>query len=431
MTATAWNRERVARELVTERERLQRRLPGEIHAARDLEEWVREDIVAAAITHVVMDHPRPIHNREELERTLWAACAHRVRRAHEGRYDLVRGRFHRASAAVLDAVADDQTPEDTVLERESLAHALDFAAMLTPLERRVHAAKYVEGERERGYKQIARALGETIGAVRAAERAIGIKQERFAAILSAGRLCDFQAPAIASLAAGDATEHQATAAHVHLQGCASCRTHYKRHLRYLRTARFHDSVNQLLPPVVVTNDRRTGMRDLVVDWAARLLGHDAPSAATQLAAGGAGRGIGTAAALKLASLCLGAGTLGVCAVTVGPLKATHHHKPPAKVATKMPTATPTPTETEPPRPHGGVIVTPTPTPTSRKTVRKRTASSSKTQGGSGPTSHEQAPVSPARSGSASGGASEFNPTDQSEPASPAPIPAAPGGSEFQ
>src|SRR4051812_11315553 len=118
MTSTAWDREQIARELLGERERLQRRLPGEIHAARDLEEWVREEIVAAAITHVVMDHPRPIHSREELERTLWAACAHRVRRAHEGRYDLVRGRFHRASAEVLDSVADEQTPEDTALVRE-------------------------------------------------------------------------------------------------------------------------------------------------------------------------------------------------------------------------------------------------------------------------------------------------------------------------
>jgi hypothetical protein len=428
MTSTVWDRERIARELLSERERLQRRLPGEIHAARDLEEWVREDIVVAAITHVVMDHPRPIHNRDELERTLWAACAHRVRRAHEGRYDLVRGRFQRASADVLDTVADGDTPEDAALERENLAHALDFAAMLTPLERRVHAAKYLEGERERGYKQIARALGETIGAVRAAERSIGVKQERFAAILSAGRLCDFQAPGIASLAAGDATEHQATAAHVHLQGCASCRTHFKRHLRYLRTARFHDNVNQLLPPVVVSNDRRTGVRDLVADWAARLLGHDTPAAATQLAAGGAGRGIGTAAALKLASLCLGAGTLGVCAVTVGPLKATHH-KPPAKVAAKSPTPTPTPTATEPPRPHGGLVVTPTPTP--KKTPRKRSTATAKTQGGTGATSHEQTPASQARTGSAAGGASEFNPTDQSGPASPAPVPAAPGGSEFQ
>ena len=341
MTSTAWTREQVARELLGEREQLQQRLPGEIHAARDLEEWVREDIVAAAITHIVMDHPRPIHSRDELERTLWAACAHRVRRAHEGRYDLVRGRFHRASAAVLDSVADEQTPEQTALERENLAHALDFAAMLTPLERRVHSAKYLDGERERGYKQIARALGETIGAVRAAERAIGIKQERFAAILSAGRLCDFQAPAIASLAAGDATEHQATAAHVHLQGCATCRTHYKRHLRYLRTARFHGRVNELLPPVTLTSDRRTGVRDLVADWAARLLGHDAPATATQLAAGGTGRGIGTAAALKLASLCLGAGTLGLCAATgVVPL-GVGHHEPPAKAAT--PAATPTST----------------------------------------------------------------------------------------
>ena len=174
MTAAAWDRERIARELLGEREQLQRRLPGEIQAARDLQDWVREDIVAAAITHVVMDHPRPIRNREELERTLWAACAHRVRRAHEGRYDLVRGRFHRASAAALDTVADEHTPEETTLARENLAHALDFAAMLTPLERRVHAAKYLDGERERGYKQIARALGESIGSIRAAERSIGI-----------------------------------------------------------------------------------------------------------------------------------------------------------------------------------------------------------------------------------------------------------------
>ena len=426
MTSAAWDRERLARELLSSREQLQRRLPGEIHAARDLVESVREDIVAAAISHVVMDHPRPIHNREELERTLWAACAHRVRRALEGRYDLVRGRFHRASAEALDLIADEGTPEDEVLRREYLSHALDFAAMLTPLERRVHAAKYLDGERELGYKHIARALGETIGAVRAAERSIGIKQERFAAILSAGRLCDFEAPAIASLASGDATEHQATAATVHLHGCATCRTHYKRHLRYLRSARFHDQVNQLLPPVTVVGERRTGVRDLVADWTARIFSHDAPNTAGQLVSGG-GRGIGTAAALKLASLC-SAGALGVCAATgVIALPGRHDFRP-AAVPTRTATPTSTPAVREPPPPHGMPTATATP---ARRSKPKRTAASSKTQGGTSATSHEKTPASPAPRGAAANGGSEFNPTDQSGPSTPAPVPAAPGGSEFQ
>jgi hypothetical protein len=429
----AWDRERVARELLSEREKLQRQLTGEVAAARGLSRWVLEDILAAAITHVVMDHPRPIHNRAELERTLWAACAYRVHRAHEGRFDLVRGRFERTGLEELEEMPDATTPEGVAFARQTLAHALDFAAMLTPLERRVHAAKYMERGRVRGYSQIARAIGEKIGAVRSAERSINFKMERFAAIVSAGRLCDFQAPAIASLAAGEATDEQATAAHVHLRGCAVCRTHYKRHLRYLRTPRFHDHVNQLLPPVVVTNDRRTGVRDLVADWAARLFSHDAPATATQLATGGAGRGIGTAAALKLASLCIGAGALGVCAATGVVPWSVPHHAAQAKVATRTPTPTATPIATRTPKPvepsHRVVVATPTPKPKPHVSTKKRTVA--KTQGGTSPTSHEAPIISPARSGSAPNGASEFNPTAQTGPASPAPVSRAPGANEFQ
>src|SRR5262249_19573887 len=146
--------------------------------------------------------------------------------------------------------------------------------------------------------------------------------------------------------------------------------------------------------------------------------------------GGAGRGIATAAGLKLASLCIAAGTLGVCAATGVIPWVIPHHTSPARAAAPTPTptprATPTPTPVEPP--HRIVVATPTPTPKAHRQTRK---SSTKTEGGTGPTSHERSLISQARSGSAAGGASEFNPTSRTGPASPAPVSRAPGANEFQ
>ena len=277
----------------------------------------------------------------------------------------------------------------------------------------------------------ARRLGLPIAVVRAAIRTIEDKRERFAIIHAAGRLCGYTAPAVAALAAGDAVAHEETAARTHLDHCPTCRADYARQLRYLRSARFHGKVASLLPAPIPAERFRAvgGWRDVISDWAARVTGHDPAGTAGQLAAGGAGRGLGTAAAVKLATLCFaGAGVAGACLASgVLPLNPTHHTPQPA--AKTRPVKHPA-TRPEPRLPHGGATPTPTPHRSSRHRASSRNPSSAGTQGGTGPRSHEQTPASPAPSNAAANGASEFDPTYQPSAPKPAPVPAAPGGSEF-
>ena len=311
---------------------------------------------------------------------------------------------------------------------------LDFAATLEPTERQVWACRELTStDRLRGYTLTARRLGLSIATVRAAMRAIDDKRERFAIIHAAGRLCGYRAPAVAALAAGAAAAHEETAARAHLEHCHSCRLDYTRHLRYLRSARFHGKVAALLPAPVPAERVRAvgGLRDWITDTVTRVTGHDPGAAAGQLTAGGAGRGLGTAAAVKLATMCFaGAGAVGACVATgVLPLTPPHHTHTPAANAQPVKHA---PTPPEPQLPHGGATPTPTPTPhrSSRRRASTRTASSATTQGGTGPRSHEQTPASPAPSNAAANGASEFDPNYQPSKPQPAPVPAAPGGSEF-
>jgi hypothetical protein len=430
-----WDCERRARALIERRGALLERLPGEIRAARALTADVRELIIDEAITFAALEYEPTVSRVEELERVVWDACAKRVRRAREGRYSLVRAGWARADAAALDHVPAGEDPVARVLRREELQTAVEFAASLTARERDVLASKYPPDEAAPlGYKQIARALGWPIGAVRSAERSIAHKQERFAAILSAGRLCAYRAPAVASLAAGAADDGHAHVAWVHVAHCAPCATAYKRQLRYLQSAAFERKVAVLLPFPAAAQERARGLgplRDWLTDLLTRPFGHESAATAGQLASGGVGRGAGTVAAAKLAALCVsGVGALGTCVATgVLPSPLERHDTPntateqrvveASRAAAKAPEARLT---------RAQIAATPEPAPTSRP--RRQRAQSAATQGGSGSSSHEQTPAASAPADAASNGASEFNAFYQpSTPAPPAPAPAT-GGDEF-
>ena len=105
--------------------------------------------------------------------------------------------------------------------------------------------------------------------------------------------------------------------HLEVERCQTCIADYTRHLRYLRSARFTDKVGQLLPaPVLVEHQhqrRRTGARDLISDWIARLLSHD-PAGAAHLAVSGR-TGLTGALAAQLAAFCT-AGAICVSVSTV-------------------------------------------------------------------------------------------------------------------
>jgi hypothetical protein len=436
-TRHGWDARRRAEHLGSRRDQLVRRLPARIRVARKLTPDVRELVVDDAIEFTALHHETPVPSAQDLERVFWDAALKRAQQAADGRHNTVRAGFTRADPDALAELADPRAsdPARAVEARVELAWARELAAELDEPEQLVLKAKYqADGPDGAGYKVIARTLGWTVGEVRKVEARIKYKRDRFAAITAAGRLCAWRGPAIAALAAGDASERQAAVAHAHLNECPTCTVDYIRQLRYLRSARFEHKVAQLLPPVTAASERRTGVRDLVADWVARVLGHDAPNTALQLTAGGAGRGIGTAAALKLAALCTG-GTIGACVATGVIALPAHVDPPPAHpVATRTPTANTRPAKREPQLPHGTVRATPTPTATARPARRKRTTTAkraSSTQGATGPRSHEQAPASPAPSNAAAGGASEFDPTYQPNAApAPAPVPAGPGASEF-
>jgi hypothetical protein len=439
MKDETWDADRRARELMGRRTELLQRLPGEIAAARSLPDDAREFAVDDAISYVAVDHTRPLNSVLELERTFWASCALRVRRALEGRYETLRAGWTRAPASALEHVAAGEDPQSEVLRRDEIKTLLEFAAMLTQTERDVLACKYAGDAAEpQGYRQIARRLGIGVGAVRAAERSIGHKAERFSAIHSAGRLCSYRGPALASLAAGEARPDEELAARAHLAHCTPCTALYTRHVRYLQSAAFQRKLASLLPLPAAASERVRGtgsLRDLVGDWLSRLFGHDPTAAATRLVAGGAGRGTGTIAMLKLAAvLCLtGAGA--TCLQTGLVPNPLTRHPGPAAVHRDRPSARENAAaraRAPDARLVARVTTTPTPTPTPRhKRKHHHNTREKTTQGGTSPTSHEQTPASPAPADAAPNGGSEFDPTYQpSQPAQPAPVPAAPGSREF-
>jgi len=161
----------------------------------------------------------------------------------------------------------------------------------------------------------------------------------------------------------------------------------------------------------------------------RPFSNDGAAAATQAVTSGAGRGIGTAAALKLASICVGSAALTTGAVCItlqspaGPDRSPPRSPQTAPVRTPAPPSRSGPSR-EPKRPLP--TATPSPRPRRHPAKPKTPAPSSTSQ----PRAHETAvAVSPAAASAAPDGTDEFGPT--SAPASN--VPAAPpttGGAEF-
>ena len=434
-----WDPDRRARELMGRRDELIRRLPRTVHGAAALSDDVRESIVVEAIEFAAMRHEDPIATARDLERVFWDACHKRVLRARENRYDLVRGHHIRVSDDALASVAGDADPAAEAERAEERELIEEFAATLKPRERRVLRCKYFSGTAEPlGHRRIAKRLGITLGAALAAERVIARSVERFSEVYTAGRLCPTRESDITALAAGVADPDQANLARLHVVRCPHCKPLYVAQVRELRSAAFARKVAAILPAAPDANDRSRSVRgawDALLDTLTRPFGHDATAAAAQLAASGAGRGVGTIAVLKIAGACMAsASAVGVCATTFvapvftdgSPAKTASH--PTAKRKSQGPVGR---HERIPTRAEQQLTPTPTPTPkpARRQAQRDTAAAAGATQGGTGPTSHEETPASPAPSNAAPDGASEFDPNHQpSEP--PAPAPAAPGANEF-
>jgi hypothetical protein len=373
--------------LLEQRAALLGQLPARFPGAGSLGSDTRELIVDEAIEYASLEHTDPIAGADQLSALFWGACANRVKRAHEGRYDTVRAGYRRddddsALQSLVAAGVDE--PLAAALQREEREWLAEVLRTLSPRERDVIAVKYMSPSNQAlGYKKIARHLALGLGDVRAAERSIREKFDRFAT---------------------------ATRAH---------------------EAALERKLGQLLPvPPAIEHSRGrfAGWRDVAVDWIGRPFGSENAATATHLAASGAGRGAGGALAIKLATLCIGAGGLvGAACVATGVVPTS---PAPRASARPSPRTTPAPSTTptsaarrgELTRARAAATATPTPTKPQR---------SKRTQGGSGPRDHENKPASPAPSNAAPNGGSEFDPTFQpNAPPQPAPVPAAPGSREF-
>jgi hypothetical protein len=379
--------------LIERRERLIEQLPRRIRRAQAFPRDVHELIVDEAIEFAAVRHDGELADGEELRALFWSACEVRVRRAREGRYDLVRAGWRRAEQAALErlqAPAEDD-PLVATLAREERAMLADVLRALTPRERAVIAVKHMSASEEvLGYKKIARHLALPVGEVRAAERSIRLKFERVA---------------------------------------SAARAH---------EAALERKLGQLLPvpPAAETVRGRTGVwRDLAAEWLGRPFGADASTSTMQLVASGAGRGAGGALAVKLATLCIGTGGIvGAACLATGVLPVGQAPGPAASAgAANSPQAPRTARPTGPrEQPLTAVRASATASPTATPFARQpRRSPGDSGQGGTGPRDQERTPASPAPANAASDGSSEFDPLFvPSQPATPAPPPAAPGGSEF-
>jgi DNA-directed RNA polymerase specialized sigma24 family protein len=392
--------------------------------------------VDQAITYVVMDCRETLPSRRDVERVFWAALKFRISDAARGRTGTIRNGWKRADETALEHTASHgESPADALERAEEWAVVREFAQTLKPREQRVLRVKYFSGTPEPlGYKRIAERLRISFAEARAADRTIHRRLERFAAIYTAGQLCPDREHDITALAEGAASREQAKLAKAHVAHCSHCNSLYAEQVRAFRSAAFERKVASILPAVDATDRHRLRVAwDAITDTLSRPFAHDASNTALQLSSTGVGRGLGAALSAKVLGACLASVTaLSVC-VTVALQPSGHHDPAPRARATPTrakPTPTPKPSRIrERPATQARARATPIPTATPRPTPQPTRRQ--QTQGGTGPTDHEQTPASPAPANAASDGSSEFDPLYQpSQPAQPAPVPAAPGSSEF-
>lgn len=423
----------IAHGLVPRRDHLVDQVPRELAAARGLSRDQWEIAVDEAIDYLVTEFEKPLYDSESLERLFWKVVSLRIKRVHEGRGATVRAGWKRVDLNVTDLPSVDTDPERVAIERSEQATLLEFSATLTEGERRVLACQYAGRERKQGRVVIARQLDMRIGEVRKHERNITRKLERFAAIVAAGSLCTHREPQLVALTSGNLNPETERVALLHLAHCPACRVEHVARLRSIRSGELPREIANLLPaPVILERSEQRGVWDAVTDWATRPWTHDAAQTSTQI---GLGRGLGTIAATKLAAFCIGGVSFvggSVYCVTSPLLDRTQPSTPAQEERAKAPAR---PQRAEPPdlALAKTTRATPTPTPTARPKPKRRPKAETPRRRATPktPTSHEQAgAISPAPTGSAPNGASEFGPTSANKPATnPAP-PAASGGPEF-
>jgi len=329
--------EEAAHALKAKRAELRRSLDWRRDVA-GLPEHVRDELVDEAIGVVVMSS-KPIRDEQHLQGAFWSSIGYLLMEHRSGRRDLHVGSRRRMEFEPVAEVlpSDDDEPFDLVAARERIATAADLMAQLDPFEQRVMAVMAAHGL---GIKRAAKAMGEPIKTVLAAQRSAQRKLDQVAAITAAGRMCDYRQPAIHAHAQGTAQAEQETAARAHLAACASCRTSYTTLVREMRGREYQRAASAaFLPPPILA----VGVHGRWIERLTSLLtsGRAPSGTATAERTAGVlgGGGLVKAAAVTSAIVVAGAG---VGARVVHSLESTapsqHHHKVTAHRASSTPAA---------------------------------------------------------------------------------------------
>jgi RNA polymerase sigma factor (sigma-70 family) len=144
-------------------------------------------------------------------------------------------------------------------------------------------------------------------------RCLAEGRERFRSLVSRsedGRRCAEMRPLISAFCDGEAASEEVAELREHLRACASCRA-------TLRTYRAAPAAAAALAPVIpLQRSLPARAHDALAEAAARFGGRGGGAAASQVAGGGGASGMGLAALVKVAAVCIGtAGGAAACVVS--------------------------------------------------------------------------------------------------------------------
>jgi hypothetical protein len=332
--------EEVAHALKAKRAELRKRLDWRRDVA-GLPEHVRDELVDEAIGLVVMSS-KPIRDEQHLQGAFWSSIGYLLMAHRSGRRDLHVGSQRRVEFEPVAEVlpGDDDEPFDLVAARERIATAADLMAQLDSFEQRVMAVMAAHGL---GVKRAAKAMGEPIKTVLAAQRSAQRKLDQVAAITAAGRMCDYRQPAIHAHAEGTAHAEQETAARAHLAACAGCRSSYATLLREMRAREFQRAASAaFLPPPALAVELHGRWIERLTSLFSTGRAPSGTATAERTAGVLGGGGLVKAAAVTSAIVVAGAGVGArvIHLLTTTPTPVEHHRT--ARAAANTPHATITP-----------------------------------------------------------------------------------------
>ena len=365
--------EEAAHALKAKRAELRKRLDWRRDVA-GMPAHVRDEIVDEAIGLVVMSS-KPIRDEQHLQGAFWSSIGYLLMAHRSGRRDLHVGSQRRVEFEPVAEVllgADDE-PFDLVAAKERIATAADLMAQLDPFEQRVMAVMAAHGL---GVKRAAKAMGEPIKTVLAAQRSAQRKLDQVAAITAAGRMCDYREQAIHAHAQGVAQGEQEKVARAHLAACSGCRSAYAELVREMSGREYKRAASAaFLPPPMLA----VGLHGRWIERLSTLLstGRAPSGSATAERTAGllGGGGLVKAAAATSALVIAGAG-VGVKVVHSLEAPAHDHHR-----GSTHPVASGTAASIRPSAVAGGLTSTRTHTDTGS---RKATTTSAKRRSQSPP-----------------------------------------------